>query len=143
VSIFSQADALTILTHAPPAVVNPFAELLIPHLGDITVVVNRTGLVMLPYTDSAGGATFHLGEILVSEAHVQIGDSARTQGYAMVMGRDLVFALACALIDAARTAGIQSEDIDLFLTEQAALQRDADAALLAQVENTRVEMETF
>ncbi|MDZ4765888.1 MAG: phosphonate C-P lyase system protein PhnG [Chloroflexota bacterium] len=138
---FSQSDALTILTHAPADAVKALAEALIPQLGDIAVLVNRTGLVMLPYTDSAGGATFHLGEVLVSEAHVRIADDV--QGYALVMGRDLVFALACALIDAAYQTHIETEKIDLFLNAQQKLQQDADTQLLQQVEQTRVEMETF
>ncbi len=137
----AQSEALTILTHAPAEVVKAFAETVIPQLGAIRVLLNRTGLVMLPYSDSAQGATFHLGEVLVSEAHVEIGVS--TQGYALCVGRDHVQALAIALLDAALAAGIETARIQAFLHEQAAAQAADDETLLRKVEATRVEMETF
>ena len=70
---FSQSQYLTILTHAPANAVKLTAEALIDSLGEITVLVNRTGLVMLPYTDTVKGSRFHLGEVLVSESRVRIG----------------------------------------------------------------------
>lgn len=138
---FSQSQALTILTHAPAQAVKPFAEALIPALGAIDVLKNRTGLVMLPYTDSAGGTIFHLGEILVSEAQISLTDGR--QGYALVTGRDLVLAIAIAVIDAALQASIETALIEDFLQAQYTLQHEADRAMLEQIETTRVEMETF
>jgi alpha-D-ribose 1-methylphosphonate 5-triphosphate synthase subunit PhnG len=128
---FSQSEYLTILTHAPAPAVKALAETVIPHLGSIQVLLNRTGLVMLPYTDTAQGARFHLGEVLVSESHVRIerGD----QGYAVCTGHDLKQSLAIALLD----------EILAFVAEQARAQAEADTALLRSVEATRVEMETF
>jgi alpha-D-ribose 1-methylphosphonate 5-triphosphate synthase subunit PhnG len=138
---FSQPDYLTILTHAPTETVKAFAETILPSLGTVAVLQNRTGLVMLPYTDTSKGTLFHLGEVLVAEAHVRI--EAGAEGYAACVGRDLVQALAVALLDAALAAGIQREAIEAFLDEQYRLQREADDQLLRQVEATRVEMETF
>ncbi|NDJ62219.1 MAG: phosphonate C-P lyase system protein PhnG [Chloroflexi bacterium] len=138
---FSQSDYLTILTHAPADPVKLLADELIPALGEIAVLVNRTGLVMLPYTDTAQGTIFHLGEVLVSEAHVRIG--GEVEGYALCMGRDLEQSLAIALLDAAITAGIKTDRIMAFVAEQAQLQTEADRELLQKVESTRVEMETF
>ena len=138
---FIQSDSLTILTHAPAAPVKALAEAIIPHLGDILVLQNRTGLVMLPATDSAEGTTFHLGEILTAEAHVRIGSGV--EGYGMVVGRDLEFAMAIALLDAALTARIGVIEINPFIAEQAEIQRQADEHLLRQVQATRIEMETF
>ncbi|MFN8371315.1 MAG: phosphonate C-P lyase system protein PhnG [Anaerolineae bacterium] len=138
---FTQADYLTILTHTPAETVKQFADEIIPHLGEITVIQNRTGLVMLPYTDSAQGVPFHLGEILVAEAHVRLGNGS--EGYAACNGRDLLQALAIALLDAAMQAQIQADSITTFLNTQYSAQQDADAQLLRQVEATRVEMETF
>ncbi|MBC8100230.1 MAG: phosphonate C-P lyase system protein PhnG, partial [Armatimonadetes bacterium] len=102
-------ELLTTLTHAPPADVKAFAEDVLAQLGAVQVLVNRTGLVMLPYTDSAQGTVFHLGEVLVSEAHIRLPDGA--EGYAMCTGRDLVQALAVAILDAAYTAGIMRDAI--------------------------------
>ncbi len=68
---FSQTDYLTQLSHSPAVQVKQLAETVIPYLGDMLVLQNRTGLVMLPATDSAEGTIFHLGEILnISQASV-------------------------------------------------------------------------
>ena len=138
---YSQSQYLTVLTHAPADAVKLFVEEIIPHLGDIEVLINRTGLVMLPYTDTSTGTRFHLGETLVSEAHVRIDDG--TEGYAVCVGRDLQQALAVALLDAAITADIMTENIQTFIAEQQAAQQVNDQLLLKQVEATRIEMETF
>jgi alpha-D-ribose 1-methylphosphonate 5-triphosphate synthase subunit PhnG len=132
---------LTTLTHAPPEAVKLLAESVIPHLEPINVLQSRTGLVMVPYTDSTQGTTFHLGEALIAEAHVEIANGV--QGYAACLGRDLEQAMAVALLDAALTAGIERDRILAFVHEQARIQAEADDELLRQVEATRVEMETF
>lgn len=138
---FTQGEALTILTHAPADVVKELAELVLPSLPEIEVLKNRSGLVMLPYTDTAEGTVFHLGEVLVAEAHVRLSDGV--EGYGMVMGRDLVLALGVAVLDAALTADVETTRIHAFLQEQADAQAAADDELLRKVESTRVEMETF
>jgi alpha-D-ribose 1-methylphosphonate 5-triphosphate synthase subunit PhnG len=141
VQVVTQAEYLSILTHAPAERVKEFADDIIPHLGSVTVLQNRTGLVMLPYTDSAQGARFHLGEVLVSEAHVRLENGV--EGYAACTGRDLLQALAIALLDAAIQASIQVEAISAFVNTERAAQHEADEQLLRQVEATRIEMETF
>jgi len=52
-----------------------FGETLIPQLGALEVRKSQTGLVMLPMRDTAKGTSFHLGEVLVSEAHIVQGES--------------------------------------------------------------------
>ena len=138
---YAQSSYLTILTHAPAKAVKTFVEDIIPHLGDIEVLINRTGLVMLPYTDTSTGTRFHLGEALVSEAHVRI--MGGYEGYAVCVGRDLQQALAVALLDVALTADIMAETIESFIAEQQAVQQTNDDQMLKQVEATRIEMETF
>lgn len=138
---FSQSEYLTILTHAPAEQVKLMAEALLDSVGEITVLVNRTGLVMLPYTDTVKGSRFHLGEVLVSESHVRIGTGA--EGYAACMGRDLEQSLAIALIDAALQTGTATEALMAFVMAQAEAQRAVDEELLREVETTRVELETF
>lgn len=138
---FSQSDYLTILTHAPAELVKDFVDELLPDLGSVEVIHNRTGLVMLPYTDTVKGTRFHLGEVLVSEAYVRLNQGAA--GYALCIGRDLLQALAIAILDAAIQAQLQEEKIFVFVAAQAQAQAQADAQLLRQVEATRVEMETF
>ena len=117
------------------------ANEIIQHLGEIIVLQNRTGLVMLPYTDSAKGSQFHVGEVLVAEAHVRLENGS--EGYAACVGRDLLQALAVALLDAALQSHIQRETIFAFISEQQRIQQGEDDLLLRQVESTRIEMETF
>jgi alpha-D-ribose 1-methylphosphonate 5-triphosphate synthase subunit PhnG len=131
---------LSVLSRAPAHELKQFADDLIPYLGPIDVVRNRSGLVMLPLRDPVQGTTFYLGEVLVAEAQVRLGGA---QGYAACLGRDVAQALAIALIDAAHSAGLARERIDGFVEQQAARLTKADDQLLRQVEATRVEMETF
>lgn len=137
----TKLNHLSVLTHSPAEAVKQLAEAVIPHLDQIDVLQNRTGLVMLPYTDSKEGKAFHLGEILVAEAHIRIETGA--EGYGMILGRDLEFAMAVAVLDAALTANIEAERINEFVEEQTEAQAQADNLLLRQVEATRIEMETF
>jgi len=139
--MYSQSDVLNILTHAPAGDVKQLAESILPALGEITVLVNRTGLIMLPYTDTATGTLFHLGEVLVSESRVRIG--AESEGYAVCLGRDLEQSMAVALLDAAWQANIAHIQLLPFLDKQAEIQQSADDELLRQVEATRIELETF
>lgn len=136
-----QHDDLTVLTHAPADAVKGLAEQVLEQISDITVLKNQTGLVMVPYTDSANGTIFHLGEVLVAEAHIRLNN--QIEGYGMVMGRDNAFAMAIAVLDAALQSHRFESEITAFIDQQKTLQAQADEALLRKVEATRVEMETF
>jgi alpha-D-ribose 1-methylphosphonate 5-triphosphate synthase subunit PhnG len=135
-----QSELLSTLARADVGAVKAFVEDLIPSLEPISVLVNRTGLAMLPMEETAHGETFYLGEVLLAEAHVR---AAGAEGYAACLGRDLEQALAIALLDAAYAAGRDRERIVAFVAAQAAALDAADAALGRQVEQTRVELETF
>lgn len=140
----SQADILGILCRAPAAEVKTFADALLPDLGPVEVLYNRTGLVMQPMRDPAQGALFYLGEVLVSEAHIRLtGAAGCPEGYAACLGRDLQQALAIALLDAAAVGGLARERLGAFVAQQTAVLAAADEVLLRQVEATRAEMETF
>ena len=138
----TQSEYLSVLTLTPAADVKQFAESILDALGQISVLQNRTGLVMLPYRDTARGSAFYLGEVLVAEAHVRL-ESYNAEGYAVCTGRDLEQALAISLLDAALQAGIEKSRIELFVSEQHQRQQLNDEMLLKQVESTRVIMETF
>jgi alpha-D-ribose 1-methylphosphonate 5-triphosphate synthase subunit PhnG len=135
-----QSTYLSVLARAAPEKVKAFVEDLIPELGAIDVLENRTGLVMLPMTEPVHGAAFYVGEVLVAEARVRVGGS---EGYAACLGRDLEQALAIALLDAALVGGFKRFEILGFVDELAADQLQEDDQLLKLVEATRVEMETF
>lgn len=133
--------ALDILARARPERLKAFAETLLNDMGEISVLTNRTGLVMVPMRDTVENVDFHLGEVLASEAH--IADAEGHVGYGMVTGRDLERAMAMAVVDL-RIAAVGEEPATThFLTEERAHQAAEDTARMRQVEATRVEMETF
>lgn len=148
--IFSEQGVyLSILALTPVQEVKDFVEALLARLATalipVEVITNRTGLAMLPFTDSAKGATFHLGETLLAEAHVRVGNQ---EGYAACLGRDLEQAIALAILDAllqSKTATAQTEQpaILAFVGAAARQLQAQDLALLQKIEATRVELETF
>jgi len=134
-------DMLDILARARPDRLKQHAETLLGYLGQITVVANRTGLVMVPMRDTVQNVDFHLGEVLVSQAHIT--DMAGHVGYGMVTGRDLERAMAMAVVDLSVAArGPDAATTDFLAEEKAHLARRDDERM-RQVEATRVEMETF
>lgn len=133
-------EMLSILARADEEKLKAFAETLIPHLGEIEVHENRTGLVMLPMQDTAQGTNFHLGEVLVSEARIL---AAGQEGYGMRRGRDLETAMAMALVDVAVAAGVAHDACTTFITAAQTTQAQADHDRLCRIEATRVDMETF
>jgi alpha-D-ribose 1-methylphosphonate 5-triphosphate synthase subunit PhnG len=70
--MIDHGQMLSVLARADTARLKTFAETLIAGLGEIEVRHSRTGLVMLPMRDTAGGTAFHLGEVLMSEAHTDL-----------------------------------------------------------------------
>ncbi len=132
---------LGVLARMPKEPVKAFAEKLLNQHDDIKVLKNRTGLVMLPMRDTVKSTDFHLGEVLVAEAHIQ--NNQGLQGYGMVIGRDLEQAMAMAGIDLSFAAKKTAEEICNFVEEgeKSILKMDEDA--LRNVEATRVQMETF
>lgn len=138
----SHAQWLETLARADDAALKAMAESLLPELGAIEVVQSRTGLVMLPMRDTVAGTDFHLGEVLVAEAHIRL-PGTMVEGYGMVVGRDLERAMAMAVIDAAAMAGRDTARIAGFVETQADRARQADRERLRAVEATRVDMETF
>ncbi|MFK0160956.1 phosphonate C-P lyase system protein PhnG [Rhizobium sp. NPDC090279] len=139
---YTHAQALEILAAARPATIKAAAEKVLDTLGEVDVVVNRTGLAMLPLIDTVRGTAFHLGEVLVSEAHIRVPDRT-VEGYGAVVGRDLEHAMAMAIIDAAIAAGHRADLILELLDAERRHQQEEDQQLLKKVEATRVQMETF
>jgi alpha-D-ribose 1-methylphosphonate 5-triphosphate synthase subunit PhnG len=138
----TQVEILSVLNNSKSKAIKTFTDRLLesPDFQGLTVLENRTGLAMLPAVDSAQGTTFHLGEVLLSVARVRLGKS---EGYNAVLGRDLEQSLAIAILDAALAEKIQTKQILEFVENQKLLLESSDHFLLAQVESTRVQMETF
>lgn len=138
----SHAHWLDTLACADDAALKAMAEELLPALGEIEVIQSRTGLVMLPMRDTVASTDFHLGEVLVAEAHIRLAGTA-VEGYGMVTGRDLERAMAMAVIDAAAAAETDTPRIAQFIATETERNRQADVERLRAVEATRVDMETF
>lgn len=134
------AFVLETLARGNDAQIKQFAEQLLETIDDVEVLSNRTGLVMLPMRDTVEGTAFHLGEVLVAEAHIR---ALGHEGYGMQTGRDLEAAMAIAVIDAAWQAGHQLSGIDAFVAAQAEMIAANDNQRMRAVEATRVTMETF
>ncbi|WP_010139827.1 phosphonate C-P lyase system protein PhnG [Oceanicola sp. S124] len=135
------SDDLTTLARADAARLKLLAEEILPRLRDMEVLKSGTGLVMLPMRDTVQGVEFHLGEVLVAEAHVRLPSG--TEGYGMVTGRDIERAMAMALLDAALSDGIAADRIRAFIEAETQAQQAEDIATLRRIEATRVDMETF
>ncbi|NQX94802.1 MAG: phosphonate C-P lyase system protein PhnG [Erythrobacter sp.] len=133
-------DTLGTLARADGARLKAFAETLIPDLGDIEVLKSQSGLVMLPMRDTAKGTAFHLGEVLMSEAHIRKGD---VQGYGMRRGHDLEASMAMALIDLAMSTDVRVSECEAFSAAEAKALKAKDDDVMRRVEATRVNMETF
>lgn len=134
------AAVLNTLARCDAAELKQFVDVLLETIEDIDVIENRTGLVMLPLRDPVQGTAFHLGEVLMSEAHIQMMGQV---GYGMRTGRDLAAAMAMAVVDAAWQAGHALDDIGSFLSIQIDSISVMDTDRLRDVEATRVNMETF
>ncbi|QRM33279.1 phosphonate C-P lyase system protein PhnG (plasmid) [Microvirga sp. VF16] len=139
---FDHRRALEILASGGPDAVKACAETVLNGLGEISVITNRTGLAMLPYQDTVRGTAFHLGEVLVAEAHIRVPDRG-VEGYGAIVGRDLEHAMAVAVIDAAIAASHNILSIVELLDAECAHQEESDRERLKKVEATRVQMETF
>ncbi|MDP0926922.1 phosphonate C-P lyase system protein PhnG [Paracoccus onubensis] len=137
----NHARLLETLARADVARLKALAETLLPSLPAPEILKSGTGLVMLPMRETVQGTDFHLGEVLVAEAHLRLPSG--TEGYGMVTGRDLERAMAMAVVDAAAQENVQSGMIADFLNEEAADIAERDRDTLRAVEATRVEMETF
>lgn len=139
-ALWPHEKTLGTLARADVGRLKTFAETLLPVLGDIEVIENRTGLVMLPMRDTAQGTHFHLGEVLVSEARISSGGQ---EGYGMRRGRDLQAAMAMAVVDLCIALGSRHAECAAFLETEDEAHAAADRETLRRVEATRVDMETF
>lgn len=86
-------------------------------------VVKEPGktLAMVRLREPVRQSTFYLGEVIVSEAIVEV-DGAR--GMAVTMGDDLEKALDMAVIDAACNRGVFAGEAGLLALEQAQRERE-------------------
>lgn len=138
--VMEHARLLDTLARARTEGLKALAETLLPGLGAIEVIQSRTGLVMLPMRDTVKGTDFHLGEVLVAEAHLRAPSGQ--EGYGMIVGRDLDRAMAMAVVDLAAAVEF-SPAISEFVERESMHLAAIDRETLRATEATRVSMETF
>jgi len=98
------------------------------------------GLVMIKMRESAHGAQFFLGEVLVTEAKVKIGDHI---GIGILAGHDGQKALDMALIDAAWAQDPRSFlHWSTLLLEAEEVQEDELAYFNGRIHQTKVDFTT-
>ncbi|MEA3294418.1 MAG: phosphonate C-P lyase system protein PhnG [Euryarchaeota archaeon] len=99
------------------------------------------GMIMMRFVDTAKNQAFNLGEVLITEAEVRIGDN---MGYAMMMGMEFEATLAGAILDAAVESGhpLSSEIIDLLRIEEERLKNELQK-MRSKVNTTKVDFEAM
>jgi len=106
----------------------------------ITITPPTVGMIMARVQDGARGDVFNLGEVLVTECQVQIGER---EGWSMLMGNRPRGAFDAAAIDAV-TSGEHPNvaTLDARLTALIAQQDEITAGERAALAATRVQFDT-
>ncbi len=101
----------------------------------------NTALVMLRVKDTVAGEVFNLGEVLTSEAEVEINGAP---GYSQVLGDDTKKALAGAILDAAcRIEHPLRERITKMLNQEKKYYEKERAKEYAKIKSTTVNFEAM
>ena len=96
--MMSRRARTEILVESPAALAHDLARAIEAELPVRVVVPPRQGLVMNQVRETARNSRFYLGEALMSECRVRIGD---VEGLGVVLGADDELARSLAVIDAA------------------------------------------
>lgn len=118
-----------------------FAREMLNQHSVVTVAEPSAGLVMTQMRETAKQSRFYLGEILVTEAKVRIGESI---GLGIIAGDDAEAAYELAVIDAGFNAGVAPEK--RWLPELEAESRriaNSRASEDARILKTRVDFQTM
>ena len=97
------------LVESDPSVAHDLAALVERAVGVREVAPPRQGLVMCQVRETARNSRFYLGEALMTECRVRIGD---VEGLGVVLGADDELARSLAVIDAAYAIGPAPAVID-------------------------------
>lgn len=99
-SVNERAELLAV---AESGAVVELAESCLAEFGDpVLVAPPEVGLVVMQVREPVGAERFHLGEVVVTRAEVEI---AGARGWAMRLGNDRVATLAAAVCDAVAANG--------------------------------------
>ena len=107
----------------------------------VKVIKQNTALIMMRARDSVEKEVFNLGEVLVSEAWVEISG---VLGYSLVLGDDTEKALAGAILDAVcELRHSLSEKIVNMLKEEKKYYEKERAKEWTRIKRTKVEFEVM
>lgn len=106
-----------------------------------TIEEPNSGLVMIKMRETAKNSLFYLGEVLVTEAKVQL---CNCLGIGIVQGTNEKLAYQLAVIDAAYNSGLKETEewMQMLLEEEAEIEKKTDNHN-AKVMQTRVSFETM
>ncbi|MFT6764230.1 MAG: alpha-D-ribose 1-methylphosphonate 5-triphosphate synthase subunit PhnG [Candidatus Aldehydirespiratoraceae bacterium] len=129
-----------LLAAADGIAVREVAERCLQRLGDPVIVTPpETGIVMMQVREPIVRERFHLGEVVVTRADVELGGH---RGWSMRQGTDRVETLAAAICDAAaRSGGESAADVERLCAETASHIDRREADLAARLRPTIVEFE--
>ncbi|CAN5869117.1 hypothetical protein BH24ACT3_BH24ACT3_08350 [soil metagenome] len=139
-SHYTREHRTELLAVAAPDALTDLADRCLSDGATPTVLAGpEVGMVMLSVREPVARERFYLGEVLVTRAEVELADA---RGWAMVMGRDRLGALAAAICDAEVEAGRPraGEVVELCAATEADRAR-ADATEQAELAPTEVRFE--
>lgn len=93
-----------ILISRPPALMKSLADEIVNKYGASIIEEPNPGLVMVKVRETAKQSLFYLGEVLVTECKVKVGESI---GIGLVRGEESDAAYHLAVIDAAYSAELE------------------------------------
>ncbi|MBT9137903.1 MAG: hypothetical protein DDT30_00474 [Dehalococcoidia bacterium] len=108
---------------------------------EVKVIKQNVALVMMQAVDSVEREIFNLGEVLVSEAWVEVNGEL---GYSQVLGDDIEKALAGAILDVVcEIKHPLREKVIKTLNREKIYYEKAKAKEYARIKSTRVEFEAM
>ncbi|WP_395161225.1 phosphonate C-P lyase system protein PhnG [Ilumatobacter sp.] len=129
-----------LLAVADDVAVRAVAELCLQRLGEPVIITPpESGIVMMQVREPVVRERFHLGEVVVTRADVELGGH---RGWSMRQGTDRVATLAAAICDAAaRGGGESASQVEQLCAETARNIERHEADLAASLQPTVVEFE--
>ncbi len=108
---------------------------------EVKVIKQNTALVMMQAIDSVEKEIFNLGEVLVSEAEVEINGE---MGYSQILGDDTEKALIGAILDAVcEIKHFLKEKVIKMLNQEKIYYKKEKAQEYAKIKSTKVEFEAM
>ncbi|MQA80300.1 MAG: phosphonate C-P lyase system protein PhnG [Streptosporangiales bacterium] len=129
----------SLLARAPREDLEPLAEHVLAAAATEPVVLSGPdiGMVMMQVREPVATERFYLGEVLVTQAEVEL---AGHRGWCMRLGDDRRATLAAAVLDAA-AEGEARDSVDALCHQVARTQDEAESAEWAEIAPTEVKFE--